>query len=210
MTKSFRDRKETNRLLRLNSSSRSGRMSPPKSASAPFMREPKYSNPMLVGGSVAAKPADSKMKHSYSGASYPASAKQPANLSASLKGRIRPGALALSVSAAALSFSLASGAQAQDTIPTECTPTNLLAGGTLTCDSSGSATPIGPIVTTVDGITITIDPATLVSASAGDAISATTAGGDISISGAHTVTGTGGRGITATSVGGDISIQGVG
>ena len=144
MIKSFRDRKETNRLLCLNRSSHSERTNPPKPASAPFMRGPKYSNPMLVGGPVAALP----VKISYSGASYPRSPKQTA---------FSHSALALSVSVTALLLSLTSGAQAQNTIPVECTtnPSLLAAGGTLTCVVEAPAE-VGPIVTTLDGITINI------------------------------------------------------
>ena len=175
MIKSFRDTKEISRFLRLNRSSRSGRMSPPKSASAPFMREPKHSNPMLVGGPVAANPAGSQMKTCYSGGSYPASAKQPANLATHFSHT----ALALSVSAAALSLSLASGAQAQQTIPAECTVSSspLAAGGTLTCVVAAPSE-VGPIVTTITGITIIIGsditPTTVRNAS-GPAISSTLA-----------------------------------
>ena len=52
MTKSSHNRRETSRFFRLNRSNHS-----PKSLGVPSMRVPNHSNPMLVGGSVAAKPS---------------------------------------------------------------------------------------------------------------------------------------------------------
>ena len=142
MIKSFRNHTENIRFFLLNRSNRSDRGAQTNSPSAPLMRVPNLSNQMILGG-----PLDAQRT------SYPKNSKQSSNHAIHLSHT----ALALSVSAAALSLSLASSAQAQNTIPEECTakPSPLAPGGTLTCLLNAPAE-IGPIVTAVDGITIII------------------------------------------------------
>ena len=134
--------------------------------------------PMLVGSSATAHLATAHLSASSPGAGRQLRSSRRTSLDSP-----RPTshtAFTLSVSAAALSLSLASGAQAQDTIPAECTPNSLVAGGTLTCVST---TPITEAITTiVDGITIIIGdsgtPTSITTSGSGNAITALIADGE--------------------------------
>ena len=245
MTKSFRDCEKVNQSFQLVKQNQSKHSSNPYRADRPYPADkPSYSDtmtrimqanrlaraPMLVGSSATAHLATAHLS-----ASSPGAGKR---LRSSHATHFSHTAFALSVSAAALSLSLASGAQAQNTIPAECNPSSLVAGGTLTCVLEAPAT-LGPIVTTVDGVTIIIGedgtPTTVMTAS-GNALSATIANdgtGDITINSefgiisggengirttnagtgaititAASVTGQAGDGISATTAGRNISISG--
>ena len=193
MTKSFRDCKKINRAFRLLKQNQSNHSSNPYRADRPYRADkPSYSDtmtrimqanrlaraPMLVGSSATAHLATAHLSTSSPGAGRQLRSSRRTSLDSP-----RPTshtAFTLSVSAAALSLSLASGAQAQDTIPAECTPNSLVAGGTLTCVST---TPITEAITTiVDGITIIIGdsgtPTSITTSGSGNAITALIADGE--------------------------------